>query len=41
MDGISILSNGNVSMAIVIDALKRVEHLLELSPYIIAYALKH
>lgn len=40
LDGISILSNGNVSMAITVDAIRRVEHLLNLSPYIVAASLE-
>ena len=40
LDGIAILSNGNVSEAIVIDALKRAEHLLRLSPAIVASGLE-
>lgn len=40
LDGISILSNGNVSMAITIDAIKQTEHLLDMSPYIVAASLE-
>lgn len=40
LDGIAILSNGNVSEAIVIDSIKRAEHLLELSPTIVAAGLE-
>lgn len=39
LDGIAILSNGNVSEAIVIDSLKRAEHLLKMSPAIVAAGL--
>ncbi len=40
LDGIAILSNGNVSEAIVIDSIKRAEHLLDLSPTIVAAGLE-
>ncbi|MEG2155789.1 MAG: aromatic amino acid ammonia-lyase [Burkholderiaceae bacterium] len=40
MDGISILSNSNVAEAISIDAIKRTEHLLDLTPTIIAAGLE-
>lgn len=40
LDGIAILSNGNVSEAIVIDSIKRAEHLLALSPTIVAAGLE-
>jgi len=40
MDGISILSNSNAAEAIAIDAVKRTEHLLSLTPTIIAAGLE-
>jgi len=40
LDGISILSNGNVSMAIMIDAMEEAEKIINYSPYLIAAGLE-
>jgi histidine ammonia-lyase len=40
MDGISILSNSNAAEAQAVAALKKVEHVLDLSPTIIATSLE-
>ncbi|MGL5665945.1 MAG: aromatic amino acid lyase, partial [Shewanella sp.] len=40
LDGISILSNGNVSMAILVDAMKKADKIINYSPYLIAAGLE-
>ncbi|MCL1049700.1 aromatic amino acid lyase [Shewanella abyssi] len=40
LDGISILSNGNVSMAILLDAMADAKKILEINPYLVAAGLE-
>ncbi|BDY06087.1 aromatic amino acid ammonia-lyase [Ferrimonas sp. YFM] len=40
LDGISILSNSNISMAITVEAIQQSQHLLDISPYIVATSLE-